>query len=140
MSCWLNDFQMVAIFLSSNFYFSFFFINRGLFVDIWILNFEFCVFLLWEPVTIFQILGSHPVGFQLKYMLNDKITLEMKPNSQLSIFLTIGLVNLMCVHSDDDFFDDTFHDDFQELEDQSKFSEQLENGFKNWESRCLETG
>jgi hypothetical protein len=91
-------------------------------------------------VTIFQILGSHPVGFQLKYMLNDKITLEMKPNSQLSIFLTIGLVNLMCVHSDDDFFDDTFHDDFQELEDQSKFSEQLENGFKNWESRCLETG
>jgi len=64
----------------------------------------------------------------------------MKPNSQLSIFLTIGLVNLMCVHSDDDFFDDTFHDDFQELEDQSKFSEQLENGFKNWESRCLETG
>jgi len=69
----------------------------------------------------------------------------MKPYSPKSILLSLWLVNLLCVvlhkaEDDEDFFDDSFHDDFQELEDQSKFSEQLTNGFKNWESRCKETG
>ena len=53
----------------------------------------------------------------------------------------LGLINLLCVMcEEDDFFDDSFHDDFQELEDQSKFATQLENGFRNWETRCKETG
>jgi len=65
----------------------------------------------------------------------------MKPSSSLSAFLTLGLINLLCVMcEEDDFFDDSFHDDFQELEDQSKFATQLENGFRNWETRCKETG
>jgi hypothetical protein len=64
----------------------------------------------------------------------------MKAHYQLNLLLALALlVNLLCAE-DDQFFDNDFHDDFQELEDQSKFAEQLENGFKNWESRCKETG
>ena len=44
----------------------------------------------------------------------------MKPYSPKGILLSLWLVNLLCVvlhkaEDDDDFFDDSFHDDFQVL-------------------------
>ncbi|XP_023337441.1 27 kDa hemolymph protein isoform X2 [Eurytemora carolleeae] len=41
---------------------------------------------------------------------------------------------------DDDFFDDSFHEDFDDLEKQNEFSGKIEDGWRNWEERCLEIG
>jgi len=44
------------------------------------------------------------------------------------------------VSSGDDFFGEDFNDEFDEMEKSDKFHNKLEDGFKNWEERCLEIG
>jgi len=44
------------------------------------------------------------------------------------------------VSSGDDFFDDEFNNEFDKMEREDKFHNKLEDGFKNWEERCLENG
>ena len=46
------------------------------------------------------------------------------------LFLILVLSN-----ETDDFFDDSFHEDMDELSKGDEFSDKLEDGFRNWEER-----
>lgn len=54
----------------------------------------------------------------------------------------LALVCLLAapVSSGDDFFGDDFNEEFDEMEKSDQFHDKLEDGFKNWEERCLEFG
>jgi len=56
------------------------------------------------------------------------------------LLLLLSLVVIGSVSSGDDFFGDDFNDEFDSLEKDDKFHDKLEDGFKNWEERCLEIG
>ena len=45
------------------------------------------------------------------------------------------LLILVLSNEPDDFFDDSFHEDMDELTKGDEFSDKLEDGFRNWEER-----
>eukprot|EP00092_Neocalanus_flemingeri_P008139 GFUD01008779.1.p1 GENE.GFUD01008779.1~~GFUD01008779.1.p1 ORF type:complete len:296 (-),score=89.30 GFUD01008779.1:1195-2082(-) len=54
--------------------------------------------------------------------------------------LLIVASSLRTVSSGDDFFDDEFNNEFEKMDKNDQFHNQLEDGFKNWEERCLANG
>jgi len=59
------------------------------------------------------------------------------------LFFTLLLMvasSFKTVSSGDDFFDDEFNNEFEKMEKNDQFHNKLEDGFKNWEERCLENG
>jgi len=54
--------------------------------------------------------------------------------------LLIVASSFRAVSSGDDFFDDEFNNEFDKMEKNDQFHNKLEDGFKNWEERCLENG
>jgi len=58
----------------------------------------------------------------------------------LSVLFVMCASSLCTVTSGDDFFDDEFNRDFEKMEKEDRFHNKLEDGFKNWEERCLENG
>jgi len=59
---------------------------------------------------------------------------------QTLLLLLIWALSLSAVSSGDDFFDEDFNNEFDNMEKNDKFHDKLEDGFKNWEERCLEIG
>lgn len=57
-----------------------------------------------------------------------------------SLLALIAMSSLQTVSSGDDFFDDDFNQEFDNMEKEDEFHDKLEDGFKNWEVRCLENG
>jgi len=63
----------------------------------------------------------------------------MREKLLASLFLIMSS-SLQTVSSGDDFFDDEFNNEFDKMEKEDRFHNKLEDGFKNWEERCLENG
>lgn len=64
-----------------------------------------------------------------------------RPRAMAAWALALGLALITgTVSSGDDFFGDEFNEEFDAMEDSDRFHDKLEDGFKNWEERCLEIG